>query len=403
MTGHETSEARPERGRAGSCRRAPAGWPRPDVPEERARRVRGAVRVRWQEEVRARKRRSQWLLGTLLAAAVLLVALGLAVTRPRVASPTGPAPSIATVEVIAGSVSLVDPTRGTTVSAKVGDGIPARSTVSTEADGRVALRLAGGASLRADHETRLGLASAQDVLLERGAVYVDNAPAGARATLQVRTELGVLRDVGTQFEVRVGEGVLRLRVREGMVALDRDAGSEMAEAGVELTVERDGRLARRRVLAGTSDWGWTSGDRSRVRDRGAPLAGVPAVDGSRDRMAAPVRQPADRGVNWRRGAPRLRLRPCAGGGARRRAPHVRPGLSNRRRGAPRRAGGPATGRPMTRAAIIVGLAALAATTTAAGVGQRPRCTGRPLAVVLTEIGAWAGSTSCSAAWWCGPS
>jgi hypothetical protein len=231
--------------------------PRADVPLERARRVKAAVRVRWQEELRARKRRSRWLLGTLVAAATLLVALGLAVTRTRVATPARPAPSVATVEVIAGSVSLVDPARGTTVPAKVRDGIPARSTVSTEADGRVALRLAGGASLRADHGTRLTLASAQDVLLEQGAIYVDNGAAGARASLQVRTGLGMLQDIGTQFEVRVGDRVLRLRVREGAVRLFRNTGSETAGAGVELTVDVGRQVVRRSVPAAGHEWDWT--------------------------------------------------------------------------------------------------------------------------------------------------
>jgi hypothetical protein len=231
--------------------------PRPDVPDERARRVKAAVRGRWQEEVRARRRRSRWLLGALVAAATFLVTLGLAVTRTRVATPPELSVPAATVEVVAGSVGLVAPAGGGTVRLGLGDLVPARSTVSTGADSRAAFRLASGASLRVDRATRLTIASAQDVLLEQGTVYVDNAAAGARGSLQVRTGLGVLQDIGTQFEVRVGESVLRLRVREGTVRLFRSTGSETAGAGVELTVDARRQVVRRSVPAAGHEWAWT--------------------------------------------------------------------------------------------------------------------------------------------------
>jgi ferric-dicitrate binding protein FerR (iron transport regulator) len=230
--------------------------PRPEVSEERARRVKAAVRLRWQGELQTRRRRSRWWFGALAAAAGFLVALGLAMQRARIPTPPGPALPVAFVDVVAGTGGLIAPARGGTLRVAAGDPVPARSSVSTGADGRIALRLADGISIRMDHATRLGIESARDVVLERGAVYVDKAPGGT--PFQVRTGLGVLRDIGTQFEARVGDGVLRLRVREGVVILDRDAGAETAEAGIELTAEAGRRALRRQIAVDGLGWGWTA-------------------------------------------------------------------------------------------------------------------------------------------------
>ncbi len=109
---------------------------------------------------------------------------------------------------------------------------------SAPAGGRAAVRLAGGQSLRLDNGSRVRFTTASSVVLERGAVYVDSA---GGANVEVRTTLGVVRDIGTRFEVRLlaspGAGVaatLEVRVREGSVELEHGDETHLVVAGEEL-------------------------------------------------------------------------------------------------------------------------------------------------------------------------
>jgi hypothetical protein len=133
--------------------------------------------------------------------------------------------------------------------------LAAGSVVETQPDARLALRLAGGESLRLDAASRARLVSARVVELERGALYLDTAGRGA---VTVRTFAGDFHPAGTQFEVRIDESAgrsVRLRVREGQVRLDAKNGSTTAVAGEELIV-RDGKMTRGRALAHEESWNW---------------------------------------------------------------------------------------------------------------------------------------------------
>lgn len=125
------------------------------------------------------------------------------------------------------------------------------------ASNRAALRLAGGQSMRLDDNTRIRLASSSSIILERGAVYFDSVGAG----LEVRTTLGVVRDIGTQFEVRLSPGgdsgsELRVRVREGSIVLEHEGESHHAILGEELTVDSHGLVERSEIRTYGLHWHW---------------------------------------------------------------------------------------------------------------------------------------------------
>jgi hypothetical protein len=128
------------------------------------------------------------------------------------------------------------------------------------ASGRAALRLVEGPSLRLDTGTRIRLVSATEVRLDHGAVYLDSSPASNAGDRQVsvRTPLGVVTDVGTQFEVRLlGEGeALRVRVREGEVRIAAGEASLSAAAGAEVSLRAGGSVERRHAAPYGPDWSW---------------------------------------------------------------------------------------------------------------------------------------------------
>ena len=192
-----------------------------------------------------------------------------------------PSVEVATVELVRGAVDIrpsadtASPTRlGNDRTPLSGTAIARGTTITTSdetAGGRIALRLADGQSLRIDQGSRVELTERGALILERGAVYVDTAEGGAR--VEIRTVLGVVSDIGTQFEVRLAEneGALRVRVREGKILLQPRTGQEAeAEAGEEIELASSGKLRRRSVPVYGSSWDWVL--------RTAP---TPPVDGRR--------------------------------------------------------------------------------------------------------------------------
>ncbi len=230
--------------------------PRPAAPHEREARVRESVRLEWRASVLQRRRR-KWLVGggVGLAAAAALVALVGVVYRPLATPEPAFGGPVGQVETVAGKVRMRVANDAEQVL-RVGDVITAGSVIDTGPLGRAAVRMASGSSLRLDRGTRLrGLTDAR-VALERGAVYFDSGAAGAGAPMEIQTPLGVVHDVGTQFEVRLEGERMRVRVREGLVNVDRDGRRYDAGAGVELTVDATGALSRRSVPIFGPGWEW---------------------------------------------------------------------------------------------------------------------------------------------------
>lgn len=235
--------------------------PREAVPLDRARRVKTAVRAHWRQTARARRQRITigWSLGALATAALVLAGVRLAVRHDRTA--VGPPPTVATLEIVRGTVRpLPDPEGAVADPAlfQMGDSIRAGSGVDTSTGARAAVRLADGTAVRVDRGTRLRLLSAYTLVLQEGAIYVDSRTGRGEAPLEVRTGLGVARDIGTRFEVRLDDSALKVRVRDGLVQLTHDGQTHDAKPGDELTLDEHGSLSRRTVPVYGAAWDWVA-------------------------------------------------------------------------------------------------------------------------------------------------
>jgi ferric-dicitrate binding protein FerR (iron transport regulator) len=233
---------------------------RPDIPDDRRDRVRAAVAERWGEVTRKRARRRRlWI--TAAAAVVATLALALALGRwPR---PT-PAPAGAVagqVEARIGAAWTRAGAAGTEAPPTLpGPGTDVRvgAELATEAGGRLAIRLTSGHSMRLDEQSRARLLAGGVIVLDRGAVYIDSGrPAGAASgAVEIRTDRGTIREFGTQFEARLLDRSLVVRVREGAVSWS--AGQDAADvgAGEEWVLPDDGPPSRRALAADAGEWGW---------------------------------------------------------------------------------------------------------------------------------------------------
>ena len=129
----------------------------------------------------------------------------------------------------------------------------------TTAEGRVALAMGDALSLRVDRRTRLRFDRAGHITLLEGAVYVDSGGLNAHAALHVATPAGVVRHVGTQFQVAVRARDTRVQVREGRVVLEFKGGETVDLGAGDLADLDGGKLAiERGQPASGAAWEWAA-------------------------------------------------------------------------------------------------------------------------------------------------
>ncbi|MEA2337186.1 MAG: transrane sensor [Thermoanaerobaculia bacterium] len=235
---------------------------RPPVPEDAARRVREAVRDEWMETI-SRRRRTRWI-GS--AAAVAAAAITIVVLRMTPASTPQPAPQRV---VVAG---------GQTNSAVI-----YANDAYEVANGSTASLAWGNAILRLDGGTRVRIASPTELSLDRGAVYVDSN----HSSVIIHTPIGSVRDIGTQFEVRLAADRMRVRVREGRVDLQHGGVTHSATAGTELDADAQGGVTEHSIAKNGAEWDWVLRAAPPIHLDGRTLAEVVATV-TRDEGVTPV-------------------------------------------------------------------------------------------------------------------
>ena len=222
-------------------------------PQENLDRVFAATERTFQAMVQRRRRRriSYGLAASLLVAAILVAAVfG---TRQQ------PAPfQVAVTETLRGTAAI----RMTGQSgwrSLAGNDIPlmSASQLRTGRGSRIGFVLANGVSVRLDELTEITLETGSRIHLVAGTVYVDSGR--NRFTIQpihIVTQQGTASDIGTQFELRYIDDVLRLRVREGRVLLQREANQISSTQGDQLSIDPGGQVVWAQIAVDDPEWNW---------------------------------------------------------------------------------------------------------------------------------------------------
>jgi ferric-dicitrate binding protein FerR (iron transport regulator) len=191
-----------------------------------------------------------------LAAAAIFILI-VRMNAPR-DSPRAPEQTVATGERIEGAPVLRRQVDGRPEALRLSSAtsIQAEDVIETDGNSRASLRATGGSSVRIDRRSRIRLVAPAVIELVEGTVYIATSE-GSRG-FEVRTSIGTVRDVGTQFEIRLSETSLRVRVRTGLVEIRRREGVVPTHAGSETTVRSNG-VDTRPVSTYGPDWDWTAG------------------------------------------------------------------------------------------------------------------------------------------------
>jgi hypothetical protein len=217
------------------------------------RRAREAARTEWTGVVRRRAWRGRWRLGLgAMAAALCGIAAWVSLRTPAPAVPA----DVATFHRVMGTVVVTSVEGRRTVT---GPGIRLEPGARLEIanDSRAALVLIDGTTISFDRATVAVFANTHHVTLERGAAYIDSGgAAGAESALRIETAFGAVRHLGTQFEVRVAAASMRVRVREGLVAVERGAAKWTTGVGEALVVAASGPPSRERIATTGPEWRW---------------------------------------------------------------------------------------------------------------------------------------------------
>jgi len=235
--------------------------PRATAGAEQTARVKENVRAHFRREARdRRKRRVAWGAAAVAAAAVVAAGLALAPRDRPAGSSSAPIPAAAVARVAALRGPIWVHRAGSTASERglplhEGDTIPAGATISTGPDASVALRDAAGRSIRLAGGSRIRYVSENSAALQEGVLYAD-AGRGNEPTLTIDTAYGRVRDIGTQFEVSLDDGSIRIRVREGSVSLESSGKTHQIPAGMQLAWSGSGEARFAPVPVYGETWRW---------------------------------------------------------------------------------------------------------------------------------------------------
>jgi len=241
----------------------------------RAVAARPSVRAAAERHARSRRRElshpraPQWRMGLALAALITLALLG--VRHFYSVEPAMPALSIATLESVTGTVSVM---RGSLREpARNGSGLSGGEGLLTEKGARASMRFADGTTiaLSGDSVSRVWLRAPansagtpwKQMTLDVGRLEASVAPQPLSAPMIINTAHSEIKILGTQFTLEATSSMARVEVREGRVQMKRTGDGKAVEVGGGFfaVASRDVELASRPITA-------------------VPFAGTPAVSRS---------------------------------------------------------------------------------------------------------------------------
>jgi hypothetical protein len=124
----------------------------------------------------------------------------------------------------------------------------------------ISLNVTGSESVRLAENTTVVLDDRHEMTLMAGRIYADTGDLVYRDhNLVVRTQAGIVTDIGTRFIVAIDDALLEVAVREGRVDVERGGDEHVAVGGEKMTIAADGDVEIEDVAAHGDYWQWAAG------------------------------------------------------------------------------------------------------------------------------------------------
>ena len=220
--------------------------PRPAPSADIAEQAKAAVKAEW---LRVSQRRRQWR----YAAAASVVGAAAALLM-LFSAPTAPAIQVASIDKAHGTFSfLLDD--GVLQRGDVQQSILAGQAIVTAGNSSLGLQWFDGGSLRLDANTSVRFTAADQIELLAGRIYFDSN--AQDAALLIHTDYGDVRHLGTQFMTDVSStDLLRVSVREGVVAIDGIFHEAQASVGEQVVLHGDRAPVVATLASYGKEWHW---------------------------------------------------------------------------------------------------------------------------------------------------
>ena len=230
--------------------------PRPAPPGEDERMVREAVTAEWQSvagKVKLRQRMTHFAIAAsvLLGIAISINALQVSNVQPM---------QVATIDRNHGSIYLVGE-QSLMQEASDLSSVYVGQIIETGNDAAISLEWGGGGSLRIDKNTRVEFTSADSVYLRSGQIYFDSqfvtTAAITRSGLEINTDHGLVKHLGTQYMTEVDTRDLIVSVREGKVEVDGQyIDKKVASAGEQMKISGGAAPVVLNIDGHGEAWAW---------------------------------------------------------------------------------------------------------------------------------------------------
>jgi ferric-dicitrate binding protein FerR (iron transport regulator) len=243
---------------------------RADPSEDMKQSVYAAVHAEWRSVIAERKQRRTRRLWLAAAASITVIAVSLILGRALFFSEPA---LFADVNRSVGSVQIRDERSESGRDLAATRTLHVGERISTGPDGRLALALPDGVSLRLDHDTNVAFVGADRIDVSSGAVYIDSGTSTPRpGRLHVGTPTGVVRHIGTQYEARIVNGATRIRVREGRVDVEAAQGTRRTlRVGDQIVISRSGIEERGSIAPDSDEWNWVASTAPEFDINGRPV------------------------------------------------------------------------------------------------------------------------------------
>lgn len=230
--------------------------PRPAPPASDEALIREAVHAEWQQVAGGRVRRRNITTFALAASVLLAVFASMNSLREPVVDISDL--QMATIEKQFGEFKV----NSQPVSSVQLAAIEGGDLLESGSESGLALGWHDGGSLRIDENTTVVFEAENQVYLQQGRIYFDSEanPSASQATitnvsdLQIRTEHGVMRHLGTQYMTSVDSDGLLVSVRDGVVSIVGPVTAR-APAGKQFAITGSGDLSIDDT-DGVTDWEW---------------------------------------------------------------------------------------------------------------------------------------------------